>query len=111
MDDSVRSERSGSKRWGAIVALLFVGLVLGGVVGGWIGGLIGGHQSDVAETAGECYLEGCAFMVVGFALYGLLVGAILGAILGGVVGVRLRRRPTPPPLPDGTSHSELPPTG
>jgi ABC-type nitrate/sulfonate/bicarbonate transport system permease component len=92
----VRSERSGSKRWGAIFALLFVGLLLGGVFGGWIGSIVGAHQSDVAEAAGECYLEGCAFMVVGFALYGLLLGAILGAILGGLVGVRLSRKPTPP---------------
>jgi hypothetical protein len=71
-------------------------MLLGGVFGGWIGGMIGGHQSDVAEAAGECYLEGCAFMVVGFALYGLLLGAILGAILGGLVGVMMSRKPTPP---------------
>jgi hypothetical protein len=92
----VRSERDGSKQWGAIVALLLVGLLLGGVFGGWIGSIIGGHQSDVAETAGECYLEGCAFMVVGFAFFGLLLGAILGAILGGLAGVMMSRKPTPP---------------
>ena len=96
MDDSVRSERSGSKRRGVLVGLLLLGLVLGGFVGGWIGGIVGAHQSDSAETAGECYLEGCAFMVVGYAFYGLLVGAIFGAILGGLVGVRVRRKPTPP---------------
>jgi membrane associated rhomboid family serine protease len=96
VDDSVRSERSGSKRWGVVVGLLLLGLVLGGFVGGWTGGIVGAHQSDAAEAAGECYLEGCAFVVIGYAFYGLLLGAIFGAILGGLVGVRVRRKPTPP---------------
>ena len=62
-----------------------VGLALGAIVGGWIGGIVGGHQADAAEVAGECYLEGCGFMVVGYAFFGIILGAILGAILGGRV--------------------------
>jgi predicted benzoate:H+ symporter BenE len=49
------------------------------------GGIVGGHQADAAEVAGECYLEGCGFMVVGYAFFGIILGAILGAILGGLV--------------------------
>jgi uncharacterized membrane protein YfcA len=92
----VRYERSHSPRWGLVVGLLLLGLVVGGVVGGWIGSIVGVHQSDAAEAAGECYLEGCGFMVIGYVFYGLLLGAILGAILGGLVGVWLRRKPMPP---------------
>jgi uncharacterized membrane protein YfcA len=92
-----RPERSDSKRWGVVVGLLLLGLVLGGFVGGWIGSIVGVHQSDAAEATGKCYLEGCGFMVVGYAFYGLLLGAILGAILGGLLGVKLGRKPTLPP--------------
>jgi adenine/guanine phosphoribosyltransferase-like PRPP-binding protein len=73
-----------------------------------MGSIVGGHQSDVAEAAGECYLEGCVFMVVGFALYGLLLGAILGAILGGLVGVRMSRKRRRLPHPGVSRHRELP---
>jgi hypothetical protein len=51
-----------------------VGLALGGILGGWIGGIVGGHQADAAEVAGECYLEGCGFMVVGYAFVGIILG-------------------------------------
>ena len=71
------------------MALLMVGLALGGILGGWIGGIVGGHQADGAEVAGECYLKGCGFMVVGYAFFGIILGAILGAILGGLGGVWL----------------------
>jgi hypothetical protein len=63
-----------------------VGLALGGIVGGWNGGILGGHQADAAEVAGECCLEGCGFMVVGYAFLGIILGAILGAVLGGLGG-------------------------
>jgi hypothetical protein len=55
---------------------------------------MGGHQADAAEVAGECYLEGCGFMVVGYAFFGIILGAILGAVLGGLGGLwlNLRRR-------------------
>jgi hypothetical protein len=59
---------------GVIVGLLMVGLALGAIVGGWIGGIVGGHQADAAEVAGECYLEGCGFMVVGYAFFGIILG-------------------------------------
>jgi hypothetical protein len=85
-------ERGTVKRRGVIIGLLIVGLVLGGIVGGWIGGIMGGHQADAAEVAGECYLEGCGFMVVGYALFGIILGAILGAVLGGLGGVWLNSR-------------------
>jgi MFS family permease len=94
--DPVQSERSGSKASSAVAVLLLVGLVLGGFAGGWIGGIVGTHQSDAAEAAGECYLEGCAYEVLGYAFLGLLLGAIFGAIIGGLVGKRMRRTPTPP---------------
>jgi hypothetical protein len=80
------------KRRGVIVGLLMVGLALGGILGGWIGAIVGGHQADAAEVAGECYLEGCGFMVVGYAFFGIILGAILGAMLGGLGGVWLNSR-------------------
>jgi hypothetical protein len=90
--DPVKPERGGVKRRGVIVGLLLVGLALGGILGGWIGAIVGGHQSDAAEVAGECYLEGCGFMVVGYAFLGIILVAILGAILGGLGGVWLNSR-------------------
>jgi hypothetical protein len=68
-----------------------VGLALGGILGGWIG-IVGGHQADAAEVAGECYPEGCGFMVVGYAFFGIILEAILGAIFGGLGGVWLNSR-------------------
>ncbi len=79
-------------RRAVIVGLLMVGLALGGIVGGWIGGIMGGHQADTAEVAGECYLEGCGFMVVGYTFFGIILGAILRAVLGGLGGLWLNSR-------------------
>jgi hypothetical protein len=90
------SDGSGSKRWGVLVGLLLLGVVLGGFIGGGIGGVIGAHQSDADEAAGACYLEGCAFTAIGYAVYGLFLGAMFGAILGVLVWVRARRKPSPP---------------
>jgi uncharacterized membrane protein YfcA len=101
----VRYERSDSPRWGLVVGLLLFGLVVGGVVGGWIGSIVGVHHSDAAEAAGECYLEGCGFMVVGYAFYGVLLGLTFGAILGGLMGVKLGRKPKSPSASDRTRES------
>ena len=101
----MRYERSDSPRWGLVVGLLLFGLVVGGVVGGWIGSIVGVHHSDAAEAAGECYLEGCSFMVVGYAFYGVLLGLTFGAILGGLMGVKLGRKPKSPSASDRTRES------